>query len=436
MMKSKTLKYALLPLAMIAGTVAFAQSDFGSDPEKCKENISLYQDAMSRDQIAEAYAPWSKILQLCPAWSKGVYQNGTRIMAGMIAKEEDAERKKRLIDSLYIVHDMRIQYFGEEAFVLGRKGLDVLIHEPGECAKALEILKRSIELGGASSEAGTLSAYYQALGCLYAKGEVTKEEMLSEYVIINGYLEENLSNEGMSEADREYYQRASDNVNNLFFKVAECADIGKIATDMVKADPENIELKERLLKVLNAKDCADEAIYRTLAEDVHKANPTSQSAYSLGMRLVRQNEMGQALRYMKEAVELCNDCPEKVNYLLKAGQVASAIQDHGQARNFANQVLRIEPNNGEALLLIGISIAAQASNCEDPQRWGVYWLAYDYYQRAKNDPASSEKAGERMASMRSRFPTSKDVFFYQLKDGQSFQVTCGGLNESTTVRVQ
>src|SRR5690606_36703710 len=111
MRRLKTLKYALLRIAMSAGTVGFAQRDFGSDPEKCKENISLYQDAMSRDQIAEAYAPWSKILQLCPAWSKGVSQNGTRIMAGMIAKAVDPERKERLIDSLYIVHDMRIQYF-------------------------------------------------------------------------------------------------------------------------------------------------------------------------------------------------------------------------------------------------------------------------------------------------------------------------------------
>jgi hypothetical protein len=65
----------------------------------------------------------------------------------------------------------------------------------------------------------------------------------------------------------------------------------------------------------------------------------------------------------------------------------------------------------------------------------VYWLAYDYYQRAKSlDPSVNEKASERMASSAARFPTQSDAFFYQLSEGQSVQVACGGLNESTTVR--
>lgn len=421
---------------LISGT-ALAQSDFGSDPEQCKVNISLYQDAMSRNEFKEAYGPWRKILEICPAWSKGVYQNGTRILGALIQEEKDPGRKQRLIDSLYMVHDMRIQYFGEEAFVLGRKGLDMLIHAPDDCEAAFKVMQRAVELGGVNSEAGTLNGHYQALYCLYQKEKATKEQMLSDYVMISGHIEENLVSPALKENMREYFIKARDNVNSIFFNVAECPEIGRIVDDMVKARPEDAQLKVRLLKVLNAKDCTDESVYRGLAESVHRQDPSSESAYSLGMMLVRQNDLNGALRYMKEAVDLCTDCADKAKYLQKAGQVASAAGNTSLSRSYANQLLQIDPKNGEALMLLGNAIYNQAGACEAPQSWGVYWLAYDYYQRAKNaDPNVADKANERLGALQARFPTSGEAFFHQLSKGQSFQVTCGGLNENTTVRTK
>jgi len=97
----------------------------------------------------------------------------------------------------------------------------------------------------------------------------------------------------------------------------------------------------------------------------------------------------------------------------------------------------VEPSNGEALILIGNAIAASASGCAEPEVWGPNWLAYDYYQRAKSlDPGVADKASERMAACAARFPEQAKAFFHQLSEGQSFQVTCGGWNESTTVRVR
>ena len=128
---------------------------------------------------------------------------------------------------------------------------------------------------------------------------------------------------------------------------------------------------------------------------------------------------------------------DKVKYLLKAGQVASASGSHAQARSYANQVLQVETKNGEALILIGNAIAAQGGSCEAPDSWGAYWLAYDYYQRARSlDPSVADKAGDRMGSMSARFPTQQEAFFYQLTDGKSVTVACGGLGETTTVRTR
>ena len=88
-------------------------------------------------------------------------------------------------------------------------------------------------------------------------------------------------------------------------------------------------------------------------------------------------------------------------------------------------------------MLVGNAISASSSGCSEPESWGPNWLAYDYYQRAKSlDPSVAEKASERMASCAARFPEQKDIFFREMKEGATVQVTCGGWNESTTVRAR
>jgi tetratricopeptide (TPR) repeat protein len=426
--------------AAIAMTItASAQGKYGATPTDsvtCVQNLSLYQEFFNQKSYSDAYSPWGNVLRLCPASSKKMYVDGNTMLKSFIAKEKDAARKDRLIDSLYLVHDLRIANFGEKAFVLGRKGQDMATYSPDDCKATFAVLKEAVDLGGARSEDVTLSAYYQALNCMYMKGEATKDQMLSDYVMVMGHIETNLAKD-LKEADRNYWVTARDNVNTLFFKVAECEDIGRIAQDMMKANPDDADMKARLLRILSGKDCTDEKVYLPLAEDVHRANPGPESAYSLAMYLVKRNDLSGASKFLKEAVELCNGCPDKSKYLLKAGQVASAQGSHGTARSYANQVLQIEPRNGEAMLLIGDAVSSQAGGCDVPDKWGVYWLAYDYYQKAKSiDPSVADKANDRLARTSAHFPAQGDAFFHQLTDNQSYQVACGGLNETTTVRTK
>ena len=42
----------------------------------------------------------------------------------MINTEKDAEKRELLIDTLMMVYDWRIQNFGREGYVTGRKGID------------------------------------------------------------------------------------------------------------------------------------------------------------------------------------------------------------------------------------------------------------------------------------------------------------------------
>jgi hypothetical protein len=250
--RMKTYQHSIaLVLISVTAIGAQAQSKYGNTPEdsvKCVQNLSLYQEFMKQSSVHDAYAPWKEVVNTCPASSKGLYQNGVKILTTFIEAEKDPARKARLIDSLGVIYDLRITHFGERAFVLGRKGVDLMVYDPSKCTEAFAILKESVELGGSKSEAGTLSTYYQTLNCLYGKGEATKEQMLQDYVMIMGHVDAALGSEDIKEDARDRYSKARDQVNSLFFKVAECGDIGRIVGDMVTAKPDDMDMKNRLVE--------------------------------------------------------------------------------------------------------------------------------------------------------------------------------------------
>ncbi|HPJ51873.1 MAG: hypothetical protein KDB77_00915 [Flavobacteriales bacterium] len=447
MIKQFITRAALLVALVSITNAASAQGKYGATPEdsvQCVQCLSLYQEFMKQKAYTDALPHLRCATTVCPASSKKMYLDLAKVRKYQLAKEKDAATQSLLADSLYQAYDMRIASFGQRTYVLGRKGVDMLKYTPDRAQEIYATLKESVDGRKEKSEAGPLAAYYQVLYNLYQNGEATKEQMLEEYLRIMGYVEANMANTGGGEdgedgedAGTNYYELARNNINELFFQVADCADIGSIVGKLMGERPDDAELHERLLKVMNTKECTEEPSYLPLAEKVHKAKPSSESAYGLGLYLAKQRDMSGSLKYMKEAVDLCSDCTDRVKYLLKAGQVASAAGAHGQSRSFANQVLQVEPSNGEALILIGNAIAASASGCAEPEVWGPNWLAYDYYQRAKSlDPGVADKASERMAACAARFPEQAKAFFHQLSEGQSFQVTCGGWNESTTVRVR
>ena len=144
-----------------------------------------------------------------------------------------------------------------------------------------------------------------------------------------------------------------------------------------------------------------------------------------------------------EAVSRCDSCPEQATYLLKTGQIASALNKSNTARRYANQLLALEPDNADAIMLIGDAIASASNSCNDGAlgKRSVYWVAHDYYSRAKKmNPELAEKADKRMGKVSKQYPTIDEVFSLGLQAGGTFTVKdiagCPCSGESTIIRVR
>lgn len=441
----------ILFIALIS-CAAQAQNDakYGETEEqqiKCKQALSVYKSFLKQKNYEDAYPGWIEACEVCPkAVSQSLYSDGARLLKKELKKSEGI-RKAALADSLMAVYDTRIELFpttsrspNNRCKILGYKAGDMYKYFPEKLAEANAIFKESMDCLENKTAASTLSGYYLTSYKLLqaAEGDAADETlamMLTEYLTLQSISDYNISNQ-TKESTVEGYKKAKANIDEIFVLIANCEKMVPIFESKIAANPEDMDLKIKALKLMNGKDCTESDFYLSLAEDVHKADPTHESAYAVGMGYLKKEQYGKALSYFEQAVELCADCPDLEKYLLRAGQVASVLKQTSKARSYANKVLKINPQSGDAYLLIGDAIATGAKQCKDAGigERAVYWLAVDYYYKAKNmDSGIASKAQKKINSYSGQFPTKEDLFTFGIAEGSTFTICTG---ESTKVRAR
>lgn len=439
-MKTKLISFLLLGFIAIDG---WAQDDskYGSTPEEveeCKKNLSLYREYRDQNLVDQAMPFWRAAFELCPQSAKTLFIDGAKfygdILDGIRDDSTKLDERNAYLDTLMLIYDKRIENFNEEGKVLTYKANDLYKYDESRADEANKMFKRSMELMGMNTDAIAASKYYQTLYGLYRDGKVEKSDLLVEYMPVLDILEYNIA-KLEDEKKRERYEKAKGNLDAFFIKIAECDDIIRILGERIAQSPNDIELNKKALAVMNKRDCTDDPLFLEVAERVYADKPTASAAYSIGIQKLKSKEYGDALKYFEEAADLCGDCIDLNQYYLRAGQSAVIMGNSSKARSFAKKILADEPRHGDALMLIGDAIASSAKSCDDGKLGtaGAYWLAVDYYQRAKSaDSGIANRANQKIAGYKKYFPLKTELFFNGVENGATYTVECFG--ETTTVR--
>lgn len=435
-MKKNILMYGI---SLVLGTQGylFAQKyDYGNTPEdstNCVKNYSLYNEYFKQNNFTEAMPSFEATLKYCPKLSKSLYQNGAKMYADLIQKENDVTKKQALIDKQLALYDLRLEHFGQKTFVLGKKGVDMYKYNPQAPEKAFEVLKTAYENDSKKMEANPLYYLYMSLNDMYKAGKATKDDMFAWYPKVTSSIDAAIANPENAKSV-EGYKSVSAEVDKIFATVAECSEIVAIYEKKINENPENMDLLKTASKLLNARGCTDSELYFKAASKIHAASPTEESAYSLGMN--QKDNCSKAVDYFKQAAELATSDDNKAKYLLLAGDCYKKLNQYSAARAQAQKALALNPNLGNAYLLIGASYAASAGQCGDNPctQKAAYWVAVDKFVKAKQvDPSVEESANKLINTYSGYFPGKEDCFFSNIAEGTSYTVECW-INETTTTR--
>jgi len=444
----------ILVCLLLTGTVYSQKGKYGSTPEDsitCITNISLYKEHFKQKNYPDAKEGWINVFNGCPQSQKSTYTNGVKMYTKFISEEKNEALKKGMTDTLFLIFDRRIEYWGQKGYVLGRKGSKWLKYYPNDFMGAYAILKDAVYTAKDKSEAGVLTTYYQVIYKAYAAEQMEKSMLITEYIPVSEFVDQALVNtqkildEATTEKDKAKYQKklagyqkAKATIDDIFIKVATCDDIVPIVEKRVAENPDDVALLQKSLYILSKRDCAEDEIFATVAIKLYELAPSAKSAHGLGRLMLKRKNFKESAKYYKEAVDLCGEeCPnEKEGYLVDAATAYYYESQNKTAVGYSKRALKINPKNGMALLIIGRSIAASAPDCssEDIEKSAVYWLATDYFARAKSaDPKLAEQANKLISTYRKHYASKDKVFFANLAEGDTYLVTCWG--ENTKVKL-
>lgn len=401
---------------------------------ECETDYAIYRNEYKQKNYDDALKAWRKVFKNCPSFNQNTFANGPKMYHYKI--KQDNANKESYIDTLMLIYDTRIQFFGNEEKVLGSKGSDLLKYDPSRFIEAYEMMKISVESTGNASMPTVLVSYFKSLVKYERSDEsITKQDVLDAYVLVSDIITYNIAN---NHKYVKYYETALKNIENMFAPYASCDDLILVFQSRLEEGNSSLSFLKKVTSLLDKKDCTDNEVFFNAATKLHELEPTASSAYDMGNTSLLKKNYSAAVDYFNQSIEMTEDESIKASYYLKLAYAYQMIKSYSKARSAATSAADLKPEWGEPYIIIGDIYAASASSCGSSslEQRSVYWVAVDSYRKAKNvDNLLTEKANKRIATWSKQFPSKEDCIWEDLDEGASYKVGCW-IGRSTKVRTR
>ena len=245
-----------------------------------------------------------------------------------------------------------------------------------------------------------------------------------------------------SESESEQLEKVKGDVESLFIssKVASCDNLIALFTPRFQADPNNLDLVNNIVRMMSiTDDCTGNDLYLNAVTNMYKLDPSYNSAYFLYRLNSSRGNVDDAIKYLEEAINYPeSDSNTDGDYNYELAVFCSKNGQNAKAYSAAQKAIELNPTlAGKAYFLMGTIWGSSSCGGNEIERRAPYWVAVDFLQKAKSaDPSLTEDANKLIGSYSAYYPQTAEAFMYDLTNGQSYTVSCGGMRATTTVRTQ
>lgn len=471
------MKATLYTLAFLIGLGGLLKAqDYGTDSVTCRENLFIYYELAKKKQYLEAFDSWDKVMNMCPGSSKNNFIYGPYIVKAKIdeAKEAgDTATENKFKKRLMKVYDQRNEiYPGYEADVATRKALDYFQYFDGENKNAYDLFTKALEVGGQEQPAAFYNFYFVAAARLFNDKVFEIGEVFNAYNVVNEGIEFNTNalninitqlivkrdtngieltaqeQKDFEKAERELerYTKVESNIEKILAPIATCDKLNLIYNEeSFAANSSDTVWLKRAAKMLQKErkneegeyeDCTDNAIFFKIAEALHNQQPSAPSARAMFVMSYRNNDLGKAAQFIREAIRFEVDPLKKSSDYLKLAAVNIKLGNLSAAKSAALSAANLDRSNGDPYVMLATIYAAAAGSCGNNvfEKNAVYWAAIDKLNYAKSIDASvTNKANRLIAVYTNALPDKSVIFQLGITEGDKYTIGCW-INESITVK--
>ena len=442
-MKKVLLLISFAVMAISSATLSAQDDKYGPNSAECLKYISYYEEYYKQKNYDSALPNWRKAYELCPVTSRyKILQDGTTLMKYLIKKNElNPAYKAKLVDSLMVIYEKRIEYWPKyKTNSLNYYATDMynyLQDKPEELYKGLSGVINEL---GAKTDMKTFPLYMKVACDLYKEVNLDPESVIAVYEKSIKYLGEVVT-EG-NEIKQRLVEKTVADVESLFIgsQVASCDNLIALFTPRFEAEPQNVDLAKTIAGMMaKTEDCTDNDLFINAMTVWYANEPSANAAYMLYKLNSSRGDVENAYKYMEEAINSADSDPDTdAGYYFELAAFAFKSSNNAKAIEAANKAIEIsDVVDGKAYMLMGTIWGSIVCPGNEIEQRAKYWVATDYMQKAKNADASlTEDCNNYINQFRVYYPQTAEAFMYDVTDGQSYTVSCGGMRATTTVRTQ
>lgn len=423
----------------------------GGQRDQVENAYVLYPDFIKEGKYEEAKAYWETAYYGAPGSNgrvKSQFDAGVKIYSYLYSQATTDADKKMYADSAMAIYDKRMECFGDEAYVQGRKGFDMYYTFPGQVAdeEIFEMFAKNLKTKGKKADYFIINPMTKLLsdglvaetipveeGRGYAKNLLAaidygtancKGQICDAWKTIESYAPDRLE--------------ALEGIDGFY----DCEYYASKYYPLYEADPTNCELVELAYRRMLRGGCTAEdprivVLKDKKATDCYVA-PPAPGLLRQGFDAYNSGNYTEAISHFENFVTKTEDTELKFKYTLLIAKIYYRdIKNYTKSRTYARAAAGINPSSGEPYMLIGKLYASSGPLCGPGTGFDsqvVTWAAIDQWQKAKSiDPSVAAEANKIIAQYQQYMPSKEVIFQRRISAGDSFTVPCW-IQEKTTVR--
>ena len=441
-MKRIVLLISVAAMALFASSTISAQGKFGPDSAECIKYLSYYTEYYKQKNYDSALPNWRKAYSLCPPTARySMLSDGTTLLRNLITKNaKDPVYRAKLVDSLMTIYDQRVEFWPKYAVSsLNNKALDMYNYIKNDPERLYAGLNAVVEQTKEKTRANIFLFQLNTAIDLFREGTIDAEQVINIYENAVKYL---AMMTPKNDTEKRSIEKTVEDVESLFItsQVASCDNLIALFGPRYEADPQNLDLAKNIVRMMGITEgCTDNDLFLNAVTVMHNTEPSHVSAYNLYKLYAGRADVENAVKYMTEAIENAeSDAVTDGGYQYELAAFCYKNGQNAKAYAAAQAAAELDPSfAGKAYMLIGTIWGSTPCSGNDIEQRAKYWVAVDYMNKAKAaDETLADAANDMIRQYAAYYPQTAEAFMYDVTDGQSYTVSCGGMRAVTTVRTQ
>lgn len=366
----------LLFTTFLFSVAAFAQK------EDCAQKEEDFGKLIQDRDYAKAYEILPELTASCPKYSEKIYVLASQVLQYNI-ESSDADKVEFKVWELMKLLDAYDKNFPENSNGnFQKKALALYNNKLGTDQEIYDLLDKSFTFQRDTFTNSQLvyiylKTYYQL--SRDEKSGITNDDLIAKYNAVN---ELAASNAKKFPETAPEYNRVLKSSKSLFSGILTCDNLVPFALKGFDKNSDNISWLESTALSLSEK-CKTAPIFEKIGLQLHKLNPSANSAYYLGDFYLNTSKQEKAIEYYNQSVNLANNPADKAK---TAYVIATILANSNKAK--AKEVIKVcienDAKNGKYYVFLANLYATSVTSCgsTDLEKKAIYKLASDTVLKA------------------------------------------------------